>query len=277
MSVNVGNLGRRNYEPATTVTTPSAATATAGLRSPAARATASGLRPAADGAPSRGPQLSRMVYPDNAFLLSPVWHSCDNLCCTGQHQTCRWGCPGGHGSLKERQDMVLGVFRHWSGGRSDLFDRHDRRWRYNVFVLMQDVIRDNRAKSGLSSRFGSVLILSFIGGLVSALYVWEPGRGGVFPPCPFHTLTGLKCPGCGTLRALHHIAHGDLPGGFQLNPLMVLCLPLAFWFVGSQFSTLLTGRPLRGLRLNKPFWGWAVLGVILLYGVLRNIFPFLGG
>jgi len=50
------------------------------------------------------------------------------------------------------------------------------------------------------------------------------GAAGRFVMCPFYGLTGLHCPGCGTLRALHHLLHLDLPGALAFNPLTVLCL-----------------------------------------------------
>src|SRR5687767_9946485 len=51
------------------------------------------------------------------------------------------------------------------------------------------------------------------------LFVFEPGRSGFFPICPFRFLTGFTCPGCGTTRALHQILHGHILTAFTLNPL----------------------------------------------------------
>jgi hypothetical protein len=50
------------------------------------------------------------------------------------------------------------------------------------------------------------------------------GAAGRLVMCPFYGLTGLHCPGCGTLRALHRVLHLDLPGALAFNPLTVLCL-----------------------------------------------------
>ena len=38
----------------------------------------------------------------------------------------------------------------------------------------------------------------------------DPNQPGHYPTDPFLAITGLYCPGCGTLRALHALARGDL-------------------------------------------------------------------
>ncbi|MGA8200207.1 MAG: DUF2752 domain-containing protein, partial [Candidatus Sulfotelmatobacter sp.] len=54
---------------------------------------------------------------------------------------------------------------------------------------------------------------------------FDPATSGLFPPCPLHYLTGWYCPGCGSLRALHQLLHGNLSAAWALNPLTVLLLP----------------------------------------------------
>lgn len=45
-----------------------------------------------------------------------------------------------------------------------------------------------------------------------------------FPRCPFRTLTGWNCPGCGTARALHSWANGRWETGFRCNPYLPFLL-----------------------------------------------------
>jgi hypothetical protein len=126
-----------------------------------------------------------------------------------------------------------------------------------------------------NQRLKVVLIsLACIIGLIF-LYAINPSTSSVFPPCPFHALTGLHCPGCGSLRAMHQLLHGHVLTAFGLNPLMVLTLP----FLGYAFlSEFLEG--LIGIYLPRPFipasWIWAYLAVILLFWALRNVpvYPF---
>lgn len=108
------------------------------------------------------------------------------------------------------------------------------------------------------------------------LFAFDPATSDLYPPCPFHALTGLYCPGCGTTRALHQLLHGHPGVAFGLNPLMVVMLPfLGYWLVSCVASGV-RGRPLLPVVFASPSWGWLVLVVILAYWVLRNVplYPF---
>jgi Protein of unknown function (DUF2752) len=108
-------------------------------------------------------------------------------------------------------------------------------------------------------------------GIAGGLLFWvDPARSPDFPACLFHKYTGLLCPGCGSLRAMHQLLHGRLEAALHLNALLVLSLPfLGVW----AFLTLRRQwlhQPAPGI--TKPWFFWAV-GVVLLFGILRNL-PF---
>lgn len=118
------------------------------------------------------------------------------------------------------------------------------------------------------------MALLALAGLV-ALFVLDPARSPVFPPCPFHAMTGLHCPGCGTLRALHQLLHGNLLAALGLNPLTVLLLPpIAYSFL-SGMVRVVSGRAAPRVLLPAA-WIWTLLGVIVLFWIARNIplYPF---
>lgn len=96
-------------------------------------------------------------------------------------------------------------------------------------------------------------------GVLVLLFVRDPAVPGLFPPCPFHAVTGLHCPGCGSLRAAHCLLHGQLTDAFGWNALFVVALPL-----------------LVALRLVRrwayqPWVAWTAFTVLMGYWVLRNI------
>ena len=108
------------------------------------------------------------------------------------------------------------------------------------------------------------------------LYVFEPGRSGFFPPCPFRLFTGLTCPGCGTTRALHEMMHGHILAAFALNPLLFLALPFLVFALLRYSST--AARNLRPPQSVLPAaYIYAIFFVIVGFWVFRNtpIYPFI--
>ena len=86
-----------------------------------------------------------------------------------------------------------------------------------------------------------------------------------YPPCLFHQVTGLLCPGCGATRALAALLHGHLDAALHLNALVVLFLPLVFAYV-----TLIALRQ-RRLALPAPAI-WATLLITAIFTLARNFF-----
>jgi len=112
---------------------------------------------------------------------------------------------------------------------------------------------------GIAALAGGVL-----GGLL-VLYLLDPAGSRYFPRCMLWACTGLYCPGCGSLRALHCLLHADLAGALAYNPLLVVSLPF--------LAALSIWRRL----LHQVWVPWAAFAILVLYGVLRNIpvWPFL--
>src|SRR6266446_10007644 len=81
----------------------------------------------------------------------------------------------------------------------------------------------------------AVVTLSAILGSAVILFLFNPAQSGFYPVCLFHQSTGLLCPGCGSLRALHQLLHGHLVAAVHLNALLVLSLPPVCWVAGRSF------------------------------------------
>jgi Protein of unknown function (DUF2752) len=107
------------------------------------------------------------------------------------------------------------------------------------------------------------------------LFFFQPGRTGFFPPCPFRTLTGFNCPGCGTTRGLHELLHGHFLAAFELNPMMVLILPILGYALILYSKSAIDGRPMRQFNLS-PGFGWLLTMVIVGFWIFRNTsaYPF---
>lgn len=100
-------------------------------------------------------------------------------------------------------------------------------------------------------------------GLIALLYSFSPLQYGFYPRCLFHSLTGLDCPGCGSLRATHQLLHGNLKEALVLNPVFVSFLPAAGVFLFSPVQR-------KKLDTNKA-WPWILVSGLILFTVLRNL------
>lgn len=103
------------------------------------------------------------------------------------------------------------------------------------------------------------------------LAVVDPNEPGHYPTCPFLAVTGLFCPGCGSLRALHALTRGDLGTAVSLNVLAVAALPLLAVIWAGWTARTWSGRP--RVSVAAPWILWALLGLVLGYAVVRNL-PF---
>lgn len=99
--------------------------------------------------------------------------------------------------------------------------------------------------------------------------VVDPGEPGHYPACPLLATTGLYCPGCGSLRAVHALAHGDVVSALGRNPLTTLAVPLLVVLWMRWLARSAHGRPTR--RLPSAALVWTVGAVLLAFGIARNL------
>ena len=97
----------------------------------------------------------------------------------------------------------------------------------------------------------------------------DPNTVGHYPTCPFLAITGWYCPGCGALRAVHALAHGDPMTALARNPFVVVALGYVVIAWVLWLERTVRGRPVRWLA--PPWVLYSVLGAILMFGVLRNL------
>jgi hypothetical protein len=105
------------------------------------------------------------------------------------------------------------------------------------------------------------------------LHLRDPHRSGSWGFCPWLLLTGTYCPGCGGLRAVNDLTHGDVTAAASSNLLFVASLP----FVGLWWARTLLDRwrgvvaarsPATTRRAVAGCVGFAVVAVV--FWVARN-------
>jgi len=127
----------------------------------------------------------------------------------------------------------------------------------------------------VNRRLTALLIWSSIAIAAIYVFIFEPGKTGIFPACPFRTVTGFACPGCGSTRGLHRLLHGDVIGAFEFNPLMVLSLPFLLYALIRYTSAAASGRPIQKHFLKTKYI-WLLFAVVMSFWVFRNtrFYPF---
>jgi len=103
-------------------------------------------------------------------------------------------------------------------------------------------------------------------------YTLDPADYSFFPKCPFYWLTGYKCPGCGSQRAIHHLLHLDFPGAFKENPLLVISIPYIIGGFLFDYTKLNDTFP----RTRKILYGKIAIKIVFIivisFWIIRNIY-----
>ncbi len=124
------------------------------------------------------------------------------------------------------------------------------------------------------ARLQLILITTALGIVEALLVFFGDSLILLVPPCPFHALTGLKCPFCGATTGLLALLSGDVIGMIKANVLYVVALPIfLYWLVGRVWMVL-RRRAIPAIALTKSGW---ILTSIFLVGFMagRNISLFM--
>jgi hypothetical protein len=117
--------------------------------------------------------------------------------------------------------------------------------------------------------FWAVLLLLFA---IVIYYSFDPNRYHLFPRCPFFVITGLKCPGCGSQRAVHSLLHFDLLGAIRYNALLVFSIPILLVLFYAE--AVRKRKPAFYAAVNRPLVIWTYFSITVVWWVIRNILGF---
>ena len=111
-----------------------------------------------------------------------------------------------------------------------------------------------------------------IGGIAAAVIygMFDPADHALFPKRPFLMLTGgLRCPGCGSQRAIHALLHLQFKDAFMFNPLVVISIPFLVLLVTA--SILKDSHPQFYNKMNSSLISKLLLVIFILWWIVRNI------
>lgn len=87
-------------------------------------------------------------------------------------------------------------------------------------------------------------------------------------PCPFRTITGWLCPGCGITHMLIALIHLDFHTAYLENPFLLLTSPFLI-------VEILYQRYLQLTKQVNPRWNqvllWLYVIALIIFGILRNL------
>jgi hypothetical protein len=132
------------------------------------------------------------------------------------------------------------------------------------------------APTEMLRREGSARPLLVAGGvavLTLALRFHDPHQHGSWGLCPLRALTGLDCPGCGGLRAVNDLTHGDIGAAASSNLFFVVSIPLivALWGLWFWRSRQSAGEARRLLPVGRAkLLVTAYLAVMVVFTIVRN-------
>lgn len=126
-------------------------------------------------------------------------------------------------------------------------------------------------KVSLQTRFKPFLVVVLLLLVSAVYYFYPPSKDAFYPACPFNTITGFLCPGCGSQRAVHHLLHWDIKTAFAHNAVFVLLVPYFLLKIVFKVLNLKDRFPFayRILYGGKTFWLLFVL--VIFYGIFRNL------
>ena len=106
--------------------------------------------------------------------------------------------------------------------------------------------------------------------VAAALYWFPPDRHGFYPRCLLKTMTGWQCPGCGGLRAAHHVLHGRIGEALQLNPFLMVA---GLWGATLGMVEIYRWRKpgARDNPLRRVWVLWTMTILMVVYGIARNL------
>ncbi|MEV0673277.1 DUF2752 domain-containing protein [Mycobacterium sp. NPDC050441] len=124
----------------------------------------------------------------------------------------------------------------------------------------------------VAPRLGAPLAVAAVAGCAClAVWVGDPTTpGGLLPACPTKLLLGIDCPGCGSLRMIYSVLHGDLLAALRFNAVGLVALGLMAW----AYLAWTYGR-IRGRRITSwQHHRWAAmvtLVVTVVWFIIRNL------
>ena len=106
--------------------------------------------------------------------------------------------------------------------------------------------------------------------VLGLVYYVISGVTGLYIPCIFRALTGLKCPGCGVTHYAVAMLHGRIAEAFAANQLVFCLVPVLLIYAGCRAAAYVRKGKTGFSRIETAAL-FIVLIITLAFGVARNL------
>jgi hypothetical protein len=117
------------------------------------------------------------------------------------------------------------------------------------------------------------IIAGFIAGCV-IYFNYNPIESVLFPKCPFLLLTGFKCPGCGSQRAIHALLHLDLYAAFRQNALLLFSILYIILLLIAKIVRFFSPGSAFPAKIQSTGMILCFFIFVILFWITRNIWGF---
>lgn len=114
----------------------------------------------------------------------------------------------------------------------------------------------------------TAIVVACLAAAMAVYWFFDPSVS-LFPRCPFYVVTGLKCPGCGSQRALHAMLHGDMADVWGYNAILFPLIPVVLLMLLSEYMH--RRFPRLNAFLTSTGFVMALVAVLAVWMVVRNI------
>ena len=122
----------------------------------------------------------------------------------------------------------------------------------------------------MNKRRALIIITAVVAVIAAIVYFYfDPSSSRLFPRCLFLETTGVKCPGCGSQRAIHALLHGNVAAAWQFNAMVVIAIPLIAFYVAVSVGKDRWSRLYRVLFSRTVLF--SLVGLIVLWWMVRNV------
>ena len=117
------------------------------------------------------------------------------------------------------------------------------------------------------------LIASIVLGGVVAVIIYgllDPAKYSLFHKCPFFMISGgLRCPGCGSQRAIHALLNLEFKEAFLYNPMIIISIPFLLLLAAAYIFR--DSHPGFYNKINSSLLSKLLLASFIGWWIIRNL------